>query len=67
MGKNLGYFSYHARGGSRTSSWEGHRLNNRALCAREIFGHAHFCEDHAHIVAANETNSPRFFIVQTGF
>ena len=29
------------------------------MIVREIFGHAHFCEGHAHIVAANETNSPR--------
>ena len=36
------------RGGSRISGWGGHML----IIAHEIFGHAH-------IVAANETNSPR--------
>ena len=47
------------RGGSRTSSRGGHKVNDRAQSVREIFGHAHFCEDHAHVVAVNETNSPR--------
>ena len=51
--------AHSCRGGSRTSSRGGHKPNDRAQSAREIFGLAHFCEDHAHIVAANETNSPR--------
>ena len=47
-----------ARGGSRTSSKGDARVNNRALKF-----------DHAHIIAANETNSQKddFLLLQTDF